>query len=84
MTLTDFEEQVYAALDCSWVDLHQIAQSLYGLTQRVYARGSYRDVPTTASGSGIESMLDRLTEKGMVEWEPSPLAPMGKKWRRTL
>jgi hypothetical protein len=78
-----FEQDVYVALDPQvWRDVHEIAQQIYGPTTRVYLGHTYADVPTTASGSGIENVLDRLVARGMAMEQRDAGAPMGKVWKR--
>lgn len=84
MTLTTFEEDLFAALDRTWMDVHQIARA----TKVRRSAFNNKDVirHESASGSGWETVLERLVESGLVEKrEADPLTvALGKQYRRAL
>ena len=68
MTLTDWQEQVYAQLDRTWKRLDEIAA------------GMGREL----SGSGYQNACDALVEAGYAEVKREMHAPMGRVYRRVL
>lgn len=82
MPLARFEEDVFAALDRTWMDMHTIARATK-VRDSDFDHENVRRY-SEASGSGWQTTLDRLVEKGMVEFKDDPLAPMGKMYRRAL
>lgn len=84
--MTPWQEEIFALLDRTWADVHELAARKHGPTEMVYSPllGRKVEQETTASGSGWQNACEALVAQGRAEVQYDWRAANGRRYRRAL